>query len=338
MSGELKRHKYKIIGGIVVVAALAFTFWYGGNAPGLRGWTAEDIDASATSTLMETHSPAAANPDAQNTASRDRTSEMPTVSGNAVESAEPMGIYEEDEEQSSEEASIREEEPGGESKDDANEPTPTPEAEIEESPDTDENASIASDVVDESSPGVEEGDADYSLSQGMEINPATGLDRYLTAPVPEGRPLPVEPQDTEITDRSFTVWLSVRCDTILGKMDWLNREKWELVPEDGIIFPRTQVTVYEGESVFNVLQREMRRAGIHMAHRNTPMYNSAYIEAINNLYEFDVGELSGWMYKVDDWFPNYGASRYLLQPGNEIEWVYTCSLGVDVGGHYAIGG
>ena len=37
--------------------------------------------------------------------------------------------------------------------------------------------------------------------------------------------------------------------------------------------------------MFNVLQREMRKAGIHMEFEDTPMYNSAYIEGINNLYE-----------------------------------------------------
>ena len=67
--------------------------------------------------------------------------------------------------------------------------------------------------------------------------------------------------------------------------------------------------------MFNVLQREMRKAGIHMEFEDTPMYNSAYIEGINNLYEFDCGELSGWMYKVNGWFPNYGCSRYQLKGG-----------------------
>ena len=34
----------------------------------------------------------------------------------------------------------------------------------------------------------------------MEINPETGKDKYLTDPVPEGKPLPVEPQDVEFSD------------------------------------------------------------------------------------------------------------------------------------------
>lgn len=171
----------------------------------------------------------------------------------------------------------------------------------------------------------------------MAIDPQTGKDKYLTDPVPEGKPVPVEPQDAVISDKAFSCTLSVRCDTILDNMNWLDKEKWELVPDDGVIFAAATVTFYEGESVFNVLQREMKRAKIHMEFSNTPMYNSAYIEGINNLYEFDVGELSGWMYKVNGWFPNYGCSRYQLKDGDTVEWVYTCDLGKDVGGGYAVG-
>jgi hypothetical protein len=91
------------------------------------------------------------------------------------------------------------------------------------------------------------------------------------------------------------------------------------------------VVFYEGESAFNLLQREMKRAKIHMEFMNTPIYNSAYIEAINNLYEFDAGELSGWLYSVNDWYPNYGCSRYQLKDGDKIVWNYTCDLGRDLG-------
>lgn len=142
---------------------------------------------------------------------------------------------------------------------------------------------------------------------------------------------PVEPEDMVMGDDAFTVTLSVRAHTILYNMHLLHRDKHELVPEDGWILPPTEVTAYEGESVFNVLQREMRRHGIHMVARWTPVFNSAYVEAINNLYEFDVGPLSGWMYRVNGWFPNFGASRYLLSDGDAIEWIYTVDLGRDLG-------
>ncbi|MEG1583889.1 MAG: DUF4430 domain-containing protein [Anaerovorax sp.] len=161
--------------------------------------------------------------------------------------------------------------------------------------------------------------------------PAKVKDQYDTAPVPTGKPVPVEPQHVAITDEKQTCTMSVRCDTILDNMDWLDSEKSSLVPTDGVIFPSQTVTFYKGESVFNVLLREMKQNKIHMEYMNTPIYNSAYIEGIHNLYEYDCGELSGWMYKVNDWFPNYGSSRYQLEQGDVVEWVYTCTLGADVG-------
>ena len=191
---------------------------------------------------------------------------------------------------------------------------------------------------EESSVGVLEGAVDYSEKQGMVIDADTGKDSYLTDPVPEGKPIPVEPQNSVISDRKLTCTLSVRCDTILNNMEYLDPEKVELVPADGVIFPASKVDFYEGESVFHVLIREMKMNKIHMEFVNTPIYNSAYIEGINNLYEFDCGELSGWMYQVNGWFPNYGCSRYQLKDGDVVEWVYTCDLGRDVGGYYAAGG
>jgi hypothetical protein len=157
------------------------------------------------------------------------------------------------------------------------------------------------------------------------------LDKYQTEPTPEGKPAPIEPQDTAVGDGSFTVTLSVRCDTVANRMDLLHEDKHELVPKGGVIFPATEVTAYEGESVFNILQRELKRQRIHMEFRNTPIYNSAFIMGINNLYELDAGELSGWTYNVNGWFPNYGCSRYQLQPGDTVEWLYTCDLGRDLG-------
>ena len=129
--------------------------------------------------------------------------------------------------------------------------------------------------------------------------------------------------------------ISVRCDEILKNMDSLDPEKIELVPQSGIILPETKAFFNSGENVFNILQRELKRAKIHLEFVTTPMYNSVYIEGINNLYEFDCGENSGWMYKVNGDFPKYGCSNYTVRDKDVIEWVYTCDLGRDVGGFYA---
>lgn len=163
-------------------------------------------------------------------------------------------------------------------------------------------------------------------------------DQYLTDPVPEGKPRPSEPQDQVIDgQKTCTCTFSIECSTILSNMESLNPDKVELVPPDGVILPPTVVTFHEGESVFDVLQRVCRDNGIHMESSWTPIYNSAYIEGIHNLYEFDCGDLSGWMYCVNDWYPNYGCSRYQLESGDIVQWRYTCDLGNDVGGGYATG-
>ena len=159
-----------------------------------------------------------------------------------------------------------------------------------------------------------------------------GKDKYETDPVPEGKPLPVEPENQEINNKkTYTCTFSIECSTILNNLKDLDPDKRELVPSNGVILAPTKVTFYEGESVFDVLQRVCKENGIHMESSWTPVYNSAYIEGIHNLYEFDCGELSGWMYRVNGWCPNYGCSRYQLVDGEVVEWRYTCDLGNDVG-------
>ncbi len=259
--------KIKIaIGIVIVLAVLAFAFWYGGGAPGMQGWNVNDDTPVAS------------------------------VSDGGIDADEDEGAGE----------------PAGETTDGA----------------------ISDEASDESGKATEGG---VETASGMIIDPKTGKDKYLTDPVPEGKPIPVEPQDVTVGTTQYTCTISISCATILDHMDWLDEEKVDLVPEDGWILKATKVKFYDGESVFNVLQRTCKQNKIHMEFSDTPMYNSAYIEGIHNLYEFDCGQLSGWMYSVNGWFPNYGCSRYQLKDGDIIKWVYTCDLGYDVGGGYAVG-
>ena len=319
-----KKHKGKIIAVVCVVALLAAAFWYGGGAPGLKGWKVQKPATSITqspdgapdanqggSTVTpgsESQGNAAANEGGSEPGSVPAAgSELPGASSDADNPSATEGI---------------ESRPGG----------------LEGGLSAEEKIALAKELAGgESSPGVEQGSVEYSEEQGMNIDSITGKDKYLTDPVPEGKPVPAEPQDVEVGLAEYSCTISISCSTINDNISWLDPEKVELVPEDGWILPETTVTFYEGESVFNVLWRTCKQKGIHMEFENTPIYNSAYIEGINNLYEFDCGELSGWRYKVNDWFPNYGSSRYQLKDGDVICWVYTCNLGYDVGGGYAIG-
>ena len=98
--------------------------------------------------------------------------------------------------------------------------------------------------------------------------------------------------------------VTIVCDTVLDNLGALDEEKAPYVPKDAVILPRTQVSFTEGDTVFDVLQKVCTAADIQLEYSWTPMYDSSYIEGINHLYEFDCGKESGWMYKVNDWFPN----------------------------------
>lgn len=197
-------------------------------------------------------------------------------------------------------------------------------------------------------PAPEEQPGDAPATEPAEDSPAPApkpgasqneeKDEYLTDPVPADKPAPVEPQDSTISQDSYTCTISISCATVLDNMEDCDPTKQDLIPEDGWILLPVEATFYEGESVFHVLQRVCKQNQIHMEFTDTPLYNSAYIEGIGNLYEFDVGELSGWAYKVNGWFPNYGCSRYMLKDGDEICWLYTCNLGADVGGYNVLDG
>ena len=151
---------------------------------------------------------------------------------------------------------------------------------------------------------------------------------------PVTQPPATQPPQTEPpqTQPPLMCSISIRCDTILDNMDQLDPSKVGYVPSDGwILYADMEFT--QGETVFDVLQRACDDYGIPMEYSYSPSYGGNYIEGINNIYEFDCGPQSGWMYQVDGWFPNYGSSGYTLSGGESITFCYTCvGLGADVGG------
>lgn len=134
-------------------------------------------------------------------------------------------------------------------------------------------------------------------------------------------------------EQPVTVTLEIRCDTLSNDMSKLQTESIrDYIPEDGVILEKTTYKGTTNNTVFDALETLCRNNDIQLEFSYTPIYESYYIEGINYLYEFDGGPQSGWMYKVNEWFPNYGCSSYYLKDGDVIVWCYTCEgLGADVG-------
>ena len=103
-------------------------------------------------------------------------------------------------------------------------------------------------------------------------------------------------------------------------------------PKGKTYLAKKSYTVDKGTSVFALL----KKTGLEIE-VSTGAYDS-YVKAIEGLAEFDEGPKSGWMYRVNGWYPNYGCSRYQLKDGDVVEWRFTCDLGSDIGGGYAVGG
>lgn len=148
------------------------------------------------------------------------------------------------------------------------------------------------------------------------------------------------------TEAENVCTISINCSQILNNPDKLKAEKAPFVPNNGYILEEVTVEFSEGESVYDVFQRACSEnvcadncgycsaGGIHYEASYNAGYDNYYIEGIHQLYEKDCGSKSGWLYRVNGAFPNYGCSSYTVRNGDKIEFLYTCNLGEDVGNEF----
>lgn len=122
--------------------------------------------------------------------------------------------------------------------------------------------------------------------------------------------------EESIRNTAGTVTISISCDVIKGKGDH--------VPQDGIILAEVEVEFEEGDTVYNVLSRVCAQNKIHI--ETSGAEKTVYIEGINNIYETDFGDLSGWKYLVNGNSPSVSCGDYELADGDVIEWCYTLEL------------
>lgn len=139
-------------------------------------------------------------------------------------------------------------------------------------------------------------------------------------------------QANKNTQSNFNSYCSftISCESLVNN-DTLPEEKKNLVPENGIIFSYDNVGFNTGESAFDVLKRICLNEKIHFEFSETVGLGSMYIEGIGNLYEFDAGELSGWLYKVNNIIPSVSCSDYILSENDEVLFFYTCDMGAELG-------
>lgn len=175
-----------------------------------------------------------------------------------------------------------------------------------------------------------------STSSALDEKGQETLDDIMTPEGSSEKDAPkTKPEKPEtIVEKKQTCEIAITCEILASNLDLLPSGKRELIPPNGVILALTEESFEKGESVFDILARTTKNNKIHMEFVKTPIYNSAYIEGIHNIYELDGGEASGWMYSVNGRFPQGGASTYIVEPNDRIHWVYSCDLGKDVSGDF----
>lgn len=97
-----------------------------------------------------------------------------------------------------------------------------------------------------------------------------------------------------------------------------------VVPDDGVILPVADVEVSSGDTVYSVLERVCKENGISL---DAGEYDDVlFINGINGIANFDNGPMSGWVFKVNGIVPDAYAENYRVQPGDIVEWHYTCDF------------
>ncbi|WP_267879712.1 DUF4430 domain-containing protein [Caldalkalibacillus mannanilyticus] len=80
--------------------------------------------------------------------------------------------------------------------------------------------------------------------------------------------------------------------------------------------------------MLDVLVRATKEKRIQMEYKGRG--GTAYVQGIDQLYEFDQGPTSGWMYSVNGEFISKSAGAVKVKDGDEIIWWYTLDLGRDL--------
>lgn len=142
-----------------------------------------------------------------------------------------------------------------------------------------------------------------------------------TAPAAAPSKSPLRPAATAEAKNQCA--LQITCASVLSHMDQLKENLKKIIPPDGVILEGTY-DFSEGDTVFDLLKRVCSEQNIRIDYVFTPGFSTYYIKGINQLYEFDCGDESGWMYSVNGKEPDVGCSQYKVKKNDNIVFFYTC--------------
>lgn len=132
-----------------------------------------------------------------------------------------------------------------------------------------------------------------------------------------------KPADND--NQMINVSISIDCKTILNNMNDLKDGYEQFIPTNGMILSTEQFKVKKNTTVIDVLKKATSENEIKLVTVSSGF--GLYVKGIGQIEEKICGSSSGWMYKVNGNFPEYGASSYRLKDDDKIEWRFTCKQG-----------
>lgn len=100
----------------------------------------------------------------------------------------------------------------------------------------------------------------------------------------------------------------------------------------GVLVPEMTIKLDRETSVFEASVEAFKKAKVQYDYAGVG--KKVYMKAIDNLYQYEKGAQSGWLYKVNGEVPSEGPGMYMLKANDRVEWVYTTNLGKDIGADY----
>jgi len=124
---------------------------------------------------------------------------------------------------------------------------------------------------------------------------------------------------TPLGEDTITTTITIRCDTVAGERDY--------IPADGVILDGVTVELNRNATALDQLVSAAKAHNIHMENEGGV---SSYISGLAYLYEYDFGDLSGWMLRVNGVMADVGCGEYTLEEGDHVEWLYSREMGADL--------
>jgi hypothetical protein len=91
--------------------------------------------------------------------------------------------------------------------------------------------------------------------------------------------------------------------------------------EIGVMLPKSKVIINNGDTVLDVLLKSAKDNHFDVEYSGSGAM--AYIEGIDNLYEFDYGPKSGWNFKLNGTIVSKSSDMVKVKKDDHIEWVYS---------------